>query len=216
MVGAVAEDDVQKQLEMENEIYGDIVQGNFIDSYRNMTYKHTMVLKWFLENCSNVKYLLKTDDDIFVNIPELIDHIEGRRPRSFLFLKPDLMLCDPLINNPVGRGETGRHRVTWEEYSRSTYPHYCNGPFVLYSTDSVFKLYKGVQRLKYFWIDDIQIGVVAEIMNVDVEPLGDLILNVELERKIIEGKVLMRDHPFLAGRIEDTIDDMRRLWNAVK
>jgi hypothetical protein len=75
MLGAVPEK-IQLEIELENKVYGDIEQGNFIDSYRNMTYKHAMVFKWFLESCRNVKYLLKTDDDVFINTPLLYEYLK--------------------------------------------------------------------------------------------------------------------------------------------
>lgn len=62
---------LQESLESENDQYHDIVQGSFRDAYRNMTYKHVMSLKWALYFCPRVRYVLKTDDDIFVNTPVL-------------------------------------------------------------------------------------------------------------------------------------------------
>lgn len=35
----------------ENRLYSDIIQGNFFDHYRNMTYKHVMALKWIAYHC---------------------------------------------------------------------------------------------------------------------------------------------------------------------
>jgi hypothetical protein len=37
-----------------------------------MTYKHIMALKWVVYFCPGVRYVLKTDDDTFVNTPVLI------------------------------------------------------------------------------------------------------------------------------------------------
>lgn len=58
---------ITKRIEHESKQYGDIVQGTFIDAYRNMTYKHVMGLKWAAHHCSNAKYVLKADDDVVVN-----------------------------------------------------------------------------------------------------------------------------------------------------
>lgn len=41
------------QLEAENDKYADLIQGNFIDAYRNMTYKHVMALKWTVYHCQS-------------------------------------------------------------------------------------------------------------------------------------------------------------------
>lgn len=41
----------QSRLEEENKKYKDLIQGNFLDAYRNMTYKHVMGLKWATYYC---------------------------------------------------------------------------------------------------------------------------------------------------------------------
>jgi hypothetical protein len=91
---AAVNPNTQKLIELENSKFGDILQGNFIDAYRNLTYKHTMVFKWFLESCASAEYLLKTDDDVFINTPFLIHYLENRKTSkiqealSLSFMKP--------------------------------------------------------------------------------------------------------------------------------
>ncbi len=68
MIGKTLDKNLMKAIEYENEIYQDIVQEDFIDAYKNLTYKGIMALKWISIYCSNTKYILKVDDDIVVNI----------------------------------------------------------------------------------------------------------------------------------------------------
>ncbi len=56
----------------------DVLQEDFVDSYHNLTIKTMMGLKWAAVFCPQAKFLLKTDDDIFVNLPLLTDEIRGR------------------------------------------------------------------------------------------------------------------------------------------
>lgn len=49
--------------------YWDVIQGDFIDDYQNMTLKSLIDLKFVAERCQKVQYLLKTDDDMIVNMP---------------------------------------------------------------------------------------------------------------------------------------------------
>ena len=63
---------LQVSLESENDRYHDLLQGSFKDTYRNLTYKHITVLKWVLYYCPGVRYVLKSDDDVFVNTPMLM------------------------------------------------------------------------------------------------------------------------------------------------
>lgn len=93
---------LQVSLESENDRYHDILQGSFKDTYRNMTYKHIMALKWVLYYCPEVRYVLKSDDDTFVNTPVLMRtlaqvvhystvglwHFKTRNQAAGLLLKP--------------------------------------------------------------------------------------------------------------------------------
>ena len=44
---------------------------HFQDSYHNLTLKTVMGLKWMSIFCPHAKFILKTDDDIYVNVPLL-------------------------------------------------------------------------------------------------------------------------------------------------
>lgn len=50
VIGAFNDTKLEQRIQTEVKSFDDIVQGNFVDSYRNMTYKHTAVLKWFVYN----------------------------------------------------------------------------------------------------------------------------------------------------------------------
>lgn len=43
---------VQSRLLEENARHGDLVQGNFRESYRNLAYKHVMGLQWAVQYCN--------------------------------------------------------------------------------------------------------------------------------------------------------------------
>ncbi|MCA9460432.1 MAG: hypothetical protein KC550_07845, partial [Nanoarchaeota archaeon] len=68
---------VRDKLRLENELYADIVQEDFQDAYKNLTYKGIMALKWIKEYCPNAKYILKVDDDIISNIFILLRHLHS-------------------------------------------------------------------------------------------------------------------------------------------
>ena len=57
----------------ENERHRDIIQGSFLDSYGNLTLKTRMALKWTVEDCPSAKYVMKTDDDMWINVPNIIE-----------------------------------------------------------------------------------------------------------------------------------------------
>ena len=69
--------EVQDKVKLEAEIYKDIVQEDFIDSYKNLTYKGIMAMKWISEFCPHARYILKVDDDIITNLIMLLRHIKS-------------------------------------------------------------------------------------------------------------------------------------------
>lgn len=66
MLGSTHNKTIQHKIELESQIYNDIVQQNFDDSYRNLTLKCIMSLEWVSNYCPSAKYVLKTDDDVIV------------------------------------------------------------------------------------------------------------------------------------------------------
>ncbi|PIK56175.1 hypothetical protein BSL78_06913 [Apostichopus japonicus] len=56
----------QELVAKEAQKYGDIVQGNFQESFKNLTLKVVLGLKWTTEFCSDAAYLYKGDEDMFV------------------------------------------------------------------------------------------------------------------------------------------------------
>uniref|UniRef100_A0A1B6EB26 Hexosyltransferase n=1 Tax=Clastoptera arizonana TaxID=38151 RepID=A0A1B6EB26_9HEMI len=164
--------DIQHFIDNENLQYHDIVQGSFIDSYRNLTYKHVMALKWVTYHCPGAKYILKADDDVFVNTPLLKDFLTTE-------LSPlgarKLVLCDVLHSPIVKRSYRSKWRVSPAEYKERRYPDYCSGWAIIYSPDVLFHLYKEAQRTSYFWIDDVHLtGTLLSRLNYTHTSIGSL------------------------------------------
>lgn len=59
----------------EIDLYGDIIIANFKDTYRNLTLKALYMVEWTSRYCSNARFFMKTDDDVFLNVPLVLDFI---------------------------------------------------------------------------------------------------------------------------------------------
>lgn len=213
MIGAVNDSNLQKLLLKENNVNSDIIQGNFVDAYRNMTYKHVMSLKYAVYHCPQAKYILKTDDDVFVNMPTIVGFLKyGLSPNG----ADNLMLCVLIRNALVLRSYRSKWRVSFKEYPYRRYPPYCIGWAILYSPDVVFALYKAAQKNDYFWIDDVHItGIIADqvhIVHTDVEPL--VLFNKDV--KALVQSEIKSYKPFLFGGPDLDPSEIRALWNFVQ
>ena len=75
----------QDEITKEASLYQDLLQANMVDHYYNLTLKSIFSLKFFL-NQSNFEdlpqYLMKTDDDNYVNMPQLLKLLEAKELQS--------------------------------------------------------------------------------------------------------------------------------------
>ncbi|KAF0040214.1 hypothetical protein F2P81_008449 [Scophthalmus maximus] len=72
LLGRSADSVLNKMVEQESRVFHDIVVGNFIDSYHNLTLKTMMGIRWVATFCPPAQYIMKTDSDVIVNMHNLI------------------------------------------------------------------------------------------------------------------------------------------------
>ncbi|KAL9988269.1 hypothetical protein ACROYT_G002700 [Oculina patagonica] len=103
----------------EDEVYGDLIRADYYDHYWNQTLKIQMGFEWATKYC-NFSFLLKVDDDVFVNSADLLSFLsEPTTP------KKELYMGNHYTDAWVHRG--GKWKVTEEEYSGVMYPDFCPG-----------------------------------------------------------------------------------------
>ncbi|ESO91167.1 hypothetical protein LOTGIDRAFT_95793, partial [Lottia gigantea] len=156
VLGKVTDVDVMSSAKLEYNEYGDLLQEDFLDTYRNLSHKAIGALKWLKHNCGHSKYVLKTDDDIFVNIYRLVHHIHSKLESN---KKPatNLLLCNQWINMMVVRNEKSKWYLSKAEFPLDRFPMYCSGSAFLMSNDVALKMYDATLRTPFFWIDDYYI-----------------------------------------------------------
>ncbi|XP_059479975.1 beta-1,3-galactosyltransferase 5-like [Neocloeon triangulifer] len=213
MLGAVTNETLQRRLEDEGRRHGDLVQGSFNDSYRNLTYKHVMALKWLHYHCQGYKYALKTDDDVFVKLDSIVTLINnGTFPES------NHIVCDVIKRAEVKRSWRSKWRVSPREFHESSYPTYCPGWIVLYSQDVIGRLYTLAQKESYFWVDDVHItGILAQRAQVNHKSIKPWRMPSKMVSKVLKKGhcpwTLCREFAF--GSYELEPDEIKLLWTVL-
>lgn len=155
-LGSVKYQKIQKKIVRENRIYGDIIQGTFLDSYKNLTYKHIMLFKYVVYHCEQAKYMLKTDDDIFINVDSLTSFLEKNVSAKGAV---NFLLCLPNSEKIIRsfRGDYAKWRLSFKDHPEKKHPPSCVGIFLVYSKNVIFELYSEAQNSEFFWIDDLHV-----------------------------------------------------------
>lgn len=165
---------IQKALRNESVWYGDIIQENYIDSYKNLTYKVMSAVKWIKNYCAGVKFIFKADDDAFVDIFLLMRLLHLNYWETKRFFMGQCFSGMPILRNPDVCMKWCVDNDTLP--GRTTYPRYCSGGFMVISGDLVDEIYQQSLRIPFFWIDDVFLsGLVAQrLTKIEHINVGDL------------------------------------------
>ena len=145
-------------LKKENSIYGDMIRADYYEHYWNQTFKIQMAFEWAARYCK-FSYLLKADDDVFVNSKRLLDVFKLKTtPTRGLYM-------GKLNHNPFVQRK-GKWRVSYEEYSGTHYPDFCGGGGFVMSYDVVESVVPLFDVIKPYRMDDVYVGMLAEKLGV--------------------------------------------------
>ncbi|XP_001927603.1 beta-1,3-galactosyltransferase 4 [Sus scrofa] len=178
----------ENDLARESAAHGDIVQAAFQDSYRNLTLKTLSGLNWADKHCPMARYILKTDDDVFVNVPELVSELVRRgghweqweqepqrkakvgdeeggegSPTSGSQPVPLLYLGRVHWRVHPSRTPGGRHQIAEEQWPPAwgPFPPYASGTGYLLSASAVELILKVASRAPPLPLEDVFVGVSA-------------------------------------------------------
>lgn len=222
ILGLTNDSVTEKKIDREFFKYNDIVQGNFIDSYKNLTYKHLTGFKWITKYCNKTTFVMKSDDDAFIDIFKIVTTL-----RDMFDLQPDrvpsgILACS-LFPEGTSTKRDGKWALTLSEYSNKTYPSYCSGIAYFLSPDVLVKLHNEANK-KFFknflWIDDLFVtGILALSIKQSHQPLNFKFgYEPRRFRNWLDQKEV-KSQPYLVGDIGDVSDWrslMLKLWEKTK
>ena len=149
------------QDDIENEIadFGDIVQGGFLDTEENHLLQHFLGLQWVSTNCMSAKYVLTTEDNVLINVPNLMNYLTKNKEQNILHCVYTYSSIEIPIHTVNG------NRIYTINYGKSdqVYPPFCMRMVYITSASSIRELYHAaIRKSDSLLFDDVYItGILA-------------------------------------------------------
>ncbi|KAI3452846.1 hypothetical protein Pfo_009509 [Paulownia fortunei] len=156
---------VNEELWNEARNYEDIQLMPFVDYYSLITWK-TIAICIFGTQVVSAKFILKTDDDAFVRVDEILNSL--RRINVTRGLLYGLINSD----SQPHRNPDSKWYISPEEWSDNKYPPWAHGPGYVVSSDIAKAVSKKHRkgRLKMFKLEDVAMGIwIAEMKKKGLE-----------------------------------------------
>lgn len=153
-VGLHVNQRVNEELWNEARTYGDVQLVPFVDYYSLITWK-TVAICIFGTNIVSAKYVMKTDDDAFVRVDEVMASLDRINVTHGLLYG--------LINSDSRphRSPDSKWFISPEEWPEETYPPWAHGPGYVVSHDVANAISQRHQSglLKMFRLEDVAMGL---------------------------------------------------------
>ena len=163
LIGQTIDTRTSSKLKEESLRHRDILQGSYLDSYRNLTLKVMHGLSWLSRKCE-APYVLKTDDDCFVNTLLLWQFLLHHNTQT------TNLYAGNMVVNPNKRKVIRKLNEKWsvatEDYLPEYYPMYASGSGYAMSLDVVKKTVEESQFIKPIPNEDAYIGIVMDHLGV--------------------------------------------------
>ncbi|XP_061107903.1 beta-1,3-galactosyltransferase 2-like [Conger conger] len=145
---------LQADVEKERKEHHDLLQSNFLDSYRNLTIKTMMMLEWVASRCRNASFAMKIDSDIFLNVHNLVKMLLDPKTPKQNYITGHLAR-----NAVVLRNKNSKWYLPADVYPDPRYPPYVFGMGYVFSTDLPKKLVDVSKRMKPLFLEDVHLGI---------------------------------------------------------
>lgn len=142
----------------EDALYGDMIVGRSLDTYSNLTLKTLSMLEWADTYCPRAPRLLKTDDDMFINVPRLLEFSSaaGRANAT-------RTIWGKVVHRSLPKRTTkSKYYVSPLQFAPSVFPDFATGPAYLMTADCVRPLLAAAPAERYLRLEDVFVtGVLA-------------------------------------------------------
>jgi len=141
-----------ERLLRESREHGDLIQSDFLDSYKNLTIKTMVMLEWLDAHCPGAAYAMKVDTDMFLNLPKLVGMLASA-PRT------GYMTGQVQAGAAVHRYRTSKWFLPVEIYPAASFPRYALGMGYVFSLDLAERLLEASRHVRAVYIEDVYLGM---------------------------------------------------------
>ena len=164
LVGISEDESVSRKVMQEAETHKDIVINKITDLYQNLSLKTLSAFHWMLKHCPQSQFLLKVDDDMFVQVEKLTATISTILENHS---RPRLILGNISRGWKPVRNPKSKYLITEAQYPEESFPDFATGPSYLVSTQAAGEIYAAAMEFKYIHLEDVFLtGVVADSLDI--------------------------------------------------
>ncbi|CAI9119050.1 OLC1v1020711C1 [Oldenlandia corymbosa var. corymbosa] len=176
-IGLHKNEKVNYELWKEAEAFGDIQLMPFIDYYSLLTLK-TIAIFILGTEILPAKYIMKTDDDAFVRVDEVLTSLKGKASEGLFYGRIS-------FESTPHREKDNKWYISPEEWPYSSFPAWAHGPGYIVSRDIAKFIVQGHRErdLMMFKLEDVAVGIWIEVYKNG----GHEVVYVDEERFNIDG-----------------------------
>ena len=163
LVGQTNNSLISSRLKEESLSHQDILQGSYLDTYRNLTSKVMHGLAWVSTKCES-PYVLKTDDDCFVNTLLLQQFFLLYNTQTVNLYAGNMVVKHE--KRKVIRKPNEKWSVSVDDYLPEYYPMYASGSGYTLSFDVLERAVEESQYIKPIPNEDAYIGIVMDHLGI--------------------------------------------------
>uniref|UniRef100_UPI00398F6564 beta-1,3-galactosyltransferase 9 n=1 Tax=Pristiophorus japonicus TaxID=55135 RepID=UPI00398F6564 len=147
----------QEDINREFANHRDIIQGTFVDSSNNAILKTIMIMRWVVTFCPKALFILKSDDETFVNYRSLMEYLLSLKTHA-----EDLYIGRVYHQVMPVRDPQSKYYVPASLYSEKYYPDYCSATAFVISQDVARKVFVVSVSMETSMPEDIYVGICAK------------------------------------------------------
>ncbi|XP_071198228.1 beta-1,3-galactosyltransferase 2-like [Salvelinus alpinus] len=145
---------MQEEVLLENQLYHDMLQSDFQDSYFNLTIKTMVMLEWLASRCPGASFAMKIDSDMFLNVHNLVNMlIDPTTP------KHNYITGKFSQNTQVVRDRTSKWYIPNKVYPSTKFPPYLLGNGYVFSIDLPEKIVEASKQVRAIFLEDAYLGM---------------------------------------------------------